>query len=119
MVRRVNGTHAFVPRQLANRAATLPASGMYKSSKTSLNGTGVWGGVTLRIGALSDPKAFSAIRAEMSVAMLHRGEASSTTTTRPVFSTLSRTVSSSNGEVVLRSMTSQSIPSFATVPRRF
>ena len=64
--------------------ATLSAFGIYKSSRVSLNGTGVWGGVTIRIGALSDPKPCCATSAETSVAMLQRGEASSTTTRRPV-----------------------------------
>jgi pyruvate/2-oxoglutarate/acetoin dehydrogenase E1 component len=52
--------------------------------------------------------------AEMSVAIEHRGCASSTTTRRPVDSTLSSTVSSSSGLVVRRSMTSHSRPSTAS-----
>src|SRR6185369_16386625 len=64
-------------------------------------------------GALRAPKAFLATSAEMSVAIEHRGCASSTTTSRPVFSTLSSTVSSSSGLVVRRSTTSHS-----TRPRR-
>ena len=46
----------------------------------------------------------------MSVAMLHRGFASSTTTSRPVLSTDSSTVSSSSGLVVRRSITSTETP---------
>ena len=42
------------------------------------------------MGAFRSPKAFCATSAETSVAMLHRGDDSSTTTIRPVFSTLSR-----------------------------
>jgi hypothetical protein len=50
----------------------------------------------------------------MSAAIPQRGPASSTTTIRPVFSTLSRIVSSSSGEVVRGSMISHSIPSAAS-----
>src|SRR4029079_12129130 len=70
--------------------STRCASGMYRSSKASLNGTGVCGAVTISIGARSAPNACCATVAEMSVARLQRGVASSTTTSRPVFSTLSR-----------------------------
>ena len=45
----------------------------------------------------------------MSAAMLQRGCASSTTTTRPVSDAVSRTVSVSSGEVVRRSTTVQPI----------
>ena len=61
------------------------------------NGTGACGAVTISIGAFSAPKAFCATCAETSAAMLQRGLASSTQTRRPVFSTLSITVSMSSG----------------------
>ncbi|MNN71478.1 hypothetical protein D3C81_1874190 [compost metagenome] len=83
---------------------------MYRSSRASENGTGVCGAVTISIGPLSAPKAFCATSALMSVAIEQRGLASSITTRRPVFSTLSRMLSSSSGLVVRRSSTSQSIP---------
>ena len=70
------------------------------------NGTGVCGEDTILIGAFSELKAFCATKAETSVAILQRGWASSTTTRRPVFSTLSRILSSSIGEVVRKSITS-------------
>ena len=44
------------------------ALGRYKSSKVGENGTGVWGGVTILMGAFKDEKAFSQIKAEISVA---------------------------------------------------
>ena len=43
------------------------------SSSALENGTGVCGAVTISIGARSEPNAFWATSAEMSVAMLHRG----------------------------------------------
>ena len=51
----------------------------------------------------------------MSVAMLQRGCASSTITTRPVSSTVSRMVSVSSGEVVRGSTTVQEIPSLLSL----
>ena len=62
--------------------------------------------MTILIGAFSEANACCAISAEMSVAMPHRGLASSTTTTRPVAATQSSNVSSSNGDVVIVNMDS-------------
>ncbi|MCY1247774.1 hypothetical protein D9M72_611350 [compost metagenome] len=73
------------------------------------------GGHTISMPALSAPKACCATCAEISVAILQRGLASSTTTRRPVFSTDSSTVSMSSGDSVRRSITSASMPSFASV----
>ena len=70
--------------------------------------------VTICGGALRSSKLFWATSATMSAAMPQRGLASSTTTSRPVFSTDSRIVSSSSGAVVRRSMISHSIPSAAS-----
>ena len=69
---------------------------------------------TIRIAAFSAPKASCATCAETSAAIEQRGLASSTQISRPVFSTLSITVSMSIGDKVLRSMTSHSTPSLAS-----
>ena len=74
----------------------------------------MWGAVTICTGAWRSSKLFWATRAAMSAAMPQRGLSSSTTTSRPVFSTDSYTVSSSSGLVVRRSMISASIPSAAS-----
>ena len=65
----------------------------------------------MRTGALSASKACCETSAAMSVARLQRGLASSTTTRRPVSSTLSRMASRSSGEVVRGSITVQPTPS--------
>ena len=57
------------------------------------------------IGAFKDEKALSDIRADISVATLHLGLASSTITTLPVSSTASNIESSSRGDSVLKSKT--------------
>ena len=88
---------------------------MYWSSRTPAKGTGVCGAVTRVMGACNASNACWATNAEMSVATLQRGGASSTTTIRPVFSALSSTVSSSSGDVVRKSTTSHWIPSPASV----
>jgi len=64
-----------------------------------------------RIGAFNASNALSATSAATSVAKLQRGVASSTMTSRPVRSTLSKIVSSSSGEVVRGSINSHSMPS--------
>mgnify|MGYP001291049338 CR=1 FL=1 len=74
--------------------------------ETSENGGGQCGAVTIFTGPCKDLKACSVTWAHMSAAILQRGLDSSTTTKRPVFSTLSMIVSKSNGEVVLGSITS-------------
>src|ERR1019366_3164375 len=91
-------------------AAIRSGSGIYSFSSPGANGTGVCGAVTRRIGAFSAPNALSATSAAMSVAMLQRGVASSTMTSRPVRVTLSTIVSSSSGDVVRGSISSHSIP---------
>src|SRR5918994_173012 len=108
--------HARAPAPATSRAASAirSGSGTYRSSSEGLNGGGVCGAVTIFGAAFRSSKQFSATRAAMSVAMLQRGFDSSTTTSRPVFSTLSKIVSSSSGEVVLGSTISHSIPSSAS-----
>ena len=69
--------------------------GRYKSSKAGEKGTGVWGGLTIFIGAFNDEKDLSHIKADISVAILQRGYDSSTITTLPVSSAASRIDSSS------------------------
>ena len=98
-----------------SRRRCARGSGCRAFRATGANGTGVCGAVTRRTGAFSAANALSATRAAMSAAMLQRGVASSTTTSRPVRSTLSRIVSSSKGEVVRGSINSHSIPSPASV----
>src|SRR6185437_12343776 len=89
--------------------------GMYSSSRLGANGTGVCGQVTVLIGAFSASNALSAMMAATSAASEQRGGLSSTSTSLPVFSTLSMIVSSSSGEVVLGSITSALMPSLASV----
>src|SRR5205807_1652891 len=103
----VNRCHQWYSRTRLTAASILAGLGMYRSSSTSLNGTGVCGAVTCSIGAFRARNAFWATSPAMSEAMLQRGLDSSTTTKRPVFSTLSRMVSSSSGDVVRGSMISQ------------
>ena len=65
---------------------------------------------TGRLVVIDESNPRCATKALISVAMEQRGLDSSITTRRPVFSTLSRMLSSSSGLVVRRSKTSQSIP---------
>ncbi len=90
--------------------------GIQAFSRSGAKGTGLCGGETWRIGALNAERTGSATMAEMSEVIPQRGEASSTTTRRPVFSTEARIVSSSSGEVVRGSMAVQATPCAASFP---
>src|SRR5205085_110265 len=87
---------------------TCSALGMYAASSGGLNGTGVCGALTRWMGASSWSKHFSATIAAISDAIEQCGVDSSTTISRPVFSTERKMASWSRGYNVRGSMTSAS-----------
>ena len=92
---RARSGHRFQSTAVLTAPAIFAASGMYRSSSESANGTGVCGAghhLDRRPQRRRTPPARRV--AAMSVASEQRGLASSTTTRRPVFSTDSRIVSS-------------------------
>ena len=96
-----------------------PASARRRPRATGENGTGVCGGVTIRGARLEVAERLAARRARRCpTANPQRGFASSTTTSRPVFSTLSRIVSSSSGDVVRGSTISHVDAVGRRAPRR-
>src|SRR5262249_24045301 len=111
--------NSYAARVLRIAASIFWGPGTYARSSAGENGTGAWGGVTISIGACSDRIGGEATGAAMSAAILHRGGLSSAMIRRPVFSTLSRMLSSSNGDVVRGSIRSHRIPSFASASTAF
>ena len=98
----------------ATASLIFVGDGTNSLSSSLANGTGERGPVICLIGAFNDEKTSPAAKAAISEANEHLGGVSSTTTSLPVFSTLSRIASSSRGLVVLGSIMSQVMPSSAS-----